>query len=116
MRSTACSSAPTARSTRPRARDATGLRWLERLRSSDELALAQPLGGDPLLALDHRSAAVQALGVDVGAVVAEPDGVALDGRHFEADVGEGGAAALLGRVEVHEQRAHALAAALEDGG
>ena len=47
-----------------------------------------------------------------GPVVAEEDAGAALGRDFEADVGEGGAAALLRLLQVHHQRGHALAAAL----
>src|SRR5690606_4044420 len=81
-----------------------------------EFALAQPLGGDPFLAGEHRCAAVQRAGGGVGPVVAEEHAGAAHRGHFEPDVGEGGGAALLGFLQVHHERGHALAAALEDGG
>src|SRR3954468_4454051 len=70
-------------------------------RRSFEAALAQPLGRDPLLARQHRGAAVQRLGGRVRPLVAEEHGVAALGVYLEVDVGEGGAAALLGLGEVH---------------
>src|SRR3954471_22363311 len=83
--------------------------------TSLEAPLAQPLGRNPLLALDHRLAAMQRAGRGMRPLVAEEDRVALAGRDFQVHVGKHGAAALFRLAQVHDQRAHALAAALDDG-
>lgn len=59
---------------------------------------------------------MQRAGGGVGFLVAEEHAGAAHGRHFQAHVGEGGGAALIGLLQVHHERGHALAAALEDGG
>src|SRR5690606_11405045 len=53
-------------------------------------AFAQPLGRDPLLALEHRRTRVQRAGHRVRPVVAEEHRVALDRSDFEAGLGGGG--------------------------
>ena len=59
---------------------------------------------------------MQGLRGGVWAVVAEKHRVAFLRGHLQPHVGEGGATALGGVVQVHHQRAHALAAALQNGG
>src|SRR6476620_5760853 len=87
-----------------------------RARGSIEAPLAQPLGGDPLLALDDGRSTVQRARGRVRPVVAEEHAVAALGKDFEVHVRERRAAALRRFGEVHHQRADPLAAALEDGG
>ena len=81
-----------------------------------ELALAQPFCGDPFFPRVYRGASVQGPGVRIGARVAEEHRVARMRRHLQAHVGEGGGAALGGRVQVQHQCRHTLAAPAHQGG
>ncbi len=59
---------------------------------------------------------MQRLGDGVGTVIAEEHRAAPHRRHLQACVGEHRGPPSLGRVQVHHQRAHALAATLQDLG